>query len=91
MRGNDKGVCSAAFQGSGRCRVKCEYEYEERKSQGRYILAGETDGSLLGMMRHKESRLALWRYVMAAMHSASMDGASNTGPQTCSSSMAAGV
>lgn len=57
----------------------------------RYILAGHTDASLLGMMRHAESGLALWIYVMAAMHSASIEGKPNTGPQTWSSSMVAGA
>lgn len=50
---------------------------------------GLTEASLLGTMRHADSSWrALWRYVMAAMHSASIEGTPNTGPQTCSSSIA---
>lgn len=59
-----------------------------QETNNRNIPDGLTETLLLGTMRNSISSLtALWRYVMAAMHSASIEGTPKTGPHTCSSSI----
>lgn len=51
----------------------------------RYLLVGDTEGSLLGTSTHSSFGTASTKYVIAARDCASIEGSEKAGPQTWSS------